>query len=57
MERELVAKIESRGVDADAGSILVYRVGNEVSVVATGASVSPHYLHNSPIVLDRNSPT
>jgi hypothetical protein len=35
MERELIAKVEGRGVDNDAGAILVYRVGDQVSLVAT----------------------
>jgi hypothetical protein len=35
MERELIAKVEGRGVDNDAGAVLVYRVGDQVSLVAT----------------------
>ena len=32
MEREFVAKIDGRGVDDDAGSILIYRLGGQVSL-------------------------
>jgi hypothetical protein len=35
MERKFVAKVESQGVDSDPGSVLVYRLGEQVSVVAT----------------------
>ncbi len=35
MEREFVIRVDGRGVDDDAGSILVYRVGDHVSLVAT----------------------
>ena len=35
MERELIAKVEGRGVDNDAGTVLVYRLGDQVSLVAT----------------------
>ena len=35
MERELVIRVDGRGVDDDAGSILVYRLGEQVSMVAT----------------------
>ena len=35
MERELVARVEGRGVDDDPGIILIYRLGEQVSLVAT----------------------
>ena len=35
MERELVIRVDGRGVDGDGGSILVYRSGDRVSLVAT----------------------
>jgi len=35
MERKLLTRVDGRGVDDDAGSILVYRVGDYVSLVAT----------------------
>ena len=35
MQRELVIRVDGRGVDDDAGSILVYRLGDQVSLVAT----------------------
>jgi hypothetical protein len=35
MERELVIRVDGRGVDEDAGSILVYRLGEQVFLVAT----------------------
>ena len=35
MQRELVIKVDGKGVDDDAGSILVYRLGDQVSLVAT----------------------
>jgi hypothetical protein len=35
MERELVIRVDGRGVDDDAGSIVIYRLGDQVSLVAT----------------------
>jgi hypothetical protein len=35
MERELVIRVDGQGVDDDAGSIVVYRLGDQVSLVAT----------------------
>ncbi len=35
MEREHVIRVDGRGVDGDAGSILVYRSGDRVALVAT----------------------
>jgi hypothetical protein len=35
MERELIAKVEGRSVDNDTGTVLVYRLGDQVSLVAT----------------------
>ena len=35
MEREIVIKVQGRGVDDDAACILIYRVGDRVSFVAT----------------------
>ncbi len=34
-EREFVIRVDGRGVDGDDGSILVYRQGDRVSLVAT----------------------
>jgi hypothetical protein len=35
MQREFVVRVDGRGVDDDAGTILVYRLGDQVSLVAT----------------------
>jgi hypothetical protein len=35
MQRELVIKLDGKGVDDDAGFILVYRCGDHVSLVAS----------------------
>ena len=35
MERELVIKVECKGVDDDSASVLIYRLGDRVSLVAT----------------------
>jgi hypothetical protein len=44
MEREFVAKIDGRGVDDDAGSILIYRLGGQVSLaVGVLFGKSPKY--------------
>jgi hypothetical protein len=48
MERELVARAERRGVDDDPGIILIYRLGDRVSLVATSENGG-----DAEIVLDR----
>ena len=34
-EREFVIRVDGKGVDGDAGVILVYRLGDSISLVAT----------------------
>jgi hypothetical protein len=48
MERELVIKVDGRGVDDDAGSILVYRHGEHVSLVVTAEKGG-----DAEVILDR----
>lgn len=48
MEREPVIRVDGRGVDDDAGSILVYRVGDKVSLVATAEKGG-----DAEVILDR----
>lgn len=35
MERKLLIRVDGRGIDEDAGIILLYRIGDRVSLVAT----------------------
>jgi hypothetical protein len=48
MERELVARVEGRGVDDDPGIILIYRLGEQVSLVATSENGG-----DAEVILDR----
>jgi hypothetical protein len=48
MERELVAHVEGRGVDDDLGIILIYRLGDRVSLIATSENGG-----DAEIVLER----
>jgi hypothetical protein len=47
-ERELIIRIDGLGVDDDTGMILVYRVGDQVSLVATAENNG-----DAEIVLDK----
>jgi hypothetical protein len=48
MERKLVIKVDGRGVDDDAGSILIYTQGEKISLVATAEKNG-----DAEVVLDR----
>lgn len=48
MERELVIKVQGRGVDDDAASVLVYRLGQRISLVATAEKSG-----DAEVILDR----
>lgn len=48
MERELVIKVQGRGVNDDAASVLVYRLADRISLVATAEKGS-----DAEVILDR----
>ena len=49
-DRELVIRVDGKGVDDDAGSILVYRFGDRVSLVATAEKNG-----DAEIILDKTA--
>jgi len=48
VERKLIITVDGRGVDDDAGSILVYRYGENISLVATAEENG-----DAEVILDR----